>query len=325
MKMKTGTLLTAALTVGLPIGTAYAGSLETQSNPVANGAIFVAPLDPDRSDWVGIPQFQNDVDAVTPVLSIQSVGIAHDDNNFYFHELMDAFDPLDGQQSFFGSHHAYYIDSDQDRTTGFIDGDGDPATDDSVLPIGADYLIEGPAVFKFGNLSNPGGANQELFTWSTVVPFGFVNFDDSPPSDIEIEIQRSDIGNPVAFDFIAYTTDITFDTEDSYPNNGFDPLGDFFTYSTTPVALDGDLNGDGFVGIVDLNIILGAWNQNVTAGDPLVGDPSGDGFVGLVDLNLVLGNWNAGTPPPAAGAAVPEPTTLALLGLGGVALLRRRT
>jgi len=36
----------------------------------------------------------------------------------------------------------------------------------------------------------------------------------------------------------------------------------------------------------------------------------------------VLGNWNAGTPP--AGAAVPEPATLALLGLGGLAALRRR-
>lgn len=88
-------------------------------------------------------------------------------------------------------------------------------------------------------------------------------------------------------------------------------------------GLEGDLNGDGFVGIADLNIVLGAWNQNVTAGDPLVGDPSGDGFVGIADLNAVLGNWNAGTTPPAA-AAVPEPAALALLGLGGLGLLGRR-
>ncbi|GAB4108399.1 MAG: hypothetical protein Kow00105_15320 [Phycisphaeraceae bacterium] len=87
--------------------------------------------------------------------------------------------------------------------------------------------------------------------------------------------------------------------------------------------LDGDLDGDGFVGISDLNIILGNWNQNVTAGDLLAGDPSGDGFVGIDDLNQVLGNWNAGT-PPASGAAVPEPATLALLGLGGLMALRRR-
>ncbi len=87
--------------------------------------------------------------------------------------------------------------------------------------------------------------------------------------------------------------------------------------------LVGDLDADGFVGITDLNIVLGVWNSNVTPGDLLAGDPSGDGFVGIEDLNVVLGNWNAGTPPPP-GSVVPEPTTLALLGLGAFAMLRRR-
>ncbi len=86
--------------------------------------------------------------------------------------------------------------------------------------------------------------------------------------------------------------------------------------------LTGDLDGDGFVGINDLNIILANWNQNVPPANPLA-DPSGDGFVGIDDLNTVLGNWNAGTPPPAA-AAVPEPATLVLFTLAGSALLRRR-
>jgi hypothetical protein len=83
----------------------------------------------------------------------------------------------------------------------------------------------------------------------------------------------------------------------------------------------GDLDSDGFVGIVDLNIVLGNWNQPVFPGDPLAGDPSGDGFVGIEDLNTVLGNWNAGTPPPGGGlATVPEPsaavTALVLVMLG---------
>jgi hypothetical protein len=93
-------------------------------------------------------------------------------------------------------------------------------------------------------------------------------------------------------------------------------------YQIQTASLAGDLNDDGFVGIADLNIVLGVWNQNVTPGDKLQGDPSGDGFVGIDDLNEVLGNWNNGTPP--AAAAVPEPTTLALLGLGTLAALRRK-
>jgi hypothetical protein len=90
----------------------------------------------------------------------------------------------------------------------------------------------------------------------------------------------------------------------------------------SPGLIDGDLNGDGFVGIADLNIVLGAWNQSVTPGDLLAGDPSADGYVGIDDLNTVLGNWNDGTPP--AASIVPEPATVALLGISGIALLKRR-
>ncbi len=113
--------------------------------------------------------------------------------------------------------------------------------------------------------------------------------------------------------------DIIFLTEGSK-----DAIGSMYIDDVSVVALtmlDGDLDGDGFVGINDLNIVLGAWNQSVPPANSLA-DPSGDGFVGIDDLNTVLGNWNAGTPPPAA--AVPEPTTLAVLCLGGLAMLRRR-
>ncbi len=88
------------------------------------------------------------------------------------------------------------------------------------------------------------------------------------------------------------------------------------------VSLVGDLNGDGFVGLDDLDIVLGNWNQNVTPGNPLEGDPTGDGYVGLEDLDQILNNWNAGTPPVAA---VPEPSAMMLLAAGaGATALRRK-
>ncbi len=90
---------------------------------------------------------------------------------------------------------------------------------------------------------------------------------------------------------------------------------------TLNVGLLGDLNGDGFVGIADLNILLPAWNQNVTPGNLSAGDVTGDGFVGIEDLNAVLGNWNLGTPPPVV---VPEPASMTVLLIGLIVGSHRR-
>ena len=133
---------------------------------------------------------------------------------------------------------------------------------------------------------------------------------------------------------------IEFDTYDPsfgpYVPSSVDPLSeDDFMYGHTSIiaiavdtitnaaALDGDLDGDGFVGLNDLDIVLNNWNQNAPPADPRA-DPSGDGFVGLADLDTVLNNWNAGTPPAAGGDAVPEPGPLTVLGLGGAVLLGRK-
>lgn len=84
--------------------------------------------------------------------------------------------------------------------------------------------------------------------------------------------------------------------------------------------LAGDLNEDGFVGIADLNIILGQWNQVVFPGTGP--DSNVDGFIGIADLNMVLGNWNAGTPPQLSNA--PEPTSIVFGGLFTVYMLLGR-
>lgn len=98
------------------------------------------------------------------------------------------------------------------------------------------------------------------------------------------------------------------------PFNGSAPdLGAF--ESGRPLA--GDLNDDGFVGIVDLSVVLQSWNNTVQAGHRA--DPSGDYFVGIEDLNIVLGNWNAGTAPTIT---IPEPASLTMLSLCGLLVLR---
>ncbi len=78
--------------------------------------------------------------------------------------------------------------------------------------------------------------------------------------------------------------------------------------------LPGDVDGDGFVGLSDLDIILASWNQTVPPGNNRA-DLTNDDYVGLDDLDIVLNHWNIGTPPTVA---VPEPVSASILGLGVV-------
>ena len=84
-------------------------------------------------------------------------------------------------------------------------------------------------------------------------------------------------------------------------------------------ALDGDLDGDGFVGSADLDIVRGAWGQTV-AGGAAEGDPSNDGVVGSADLDIVRANWGA----TAGAAAVPEPGVCLLIAFGTLIMALRR-
>ena len=81
-------------------------------------------------------------------------------------------------------------------------------------------------------------------------------------------------------------------------------------------AVPGDFDGDGFVGLSDLNI-LGANFGTMGGATVATGDATGDGNVDLADLNVLGANWS-----PAPAVAVPEPSGM-ILGLLGLAILAR--
>lgn len=88
----------------------------------------------------------------------------------------------------------------------------------------------------------------------------------------------------------------------------------------TTADLPGDLNDDGAVNSVDLDIVRANWGGSVLVGDMNAGDANGDGTVDSGDLDMVRANWGNDTLP---ASAVPEPGMWVVL-VGGIGLLIRR-
>lgn len=159
---------------------------------------------------------------------------------------------------------------------------------DGTLELGVD-LLDGL------NMQNLLGSTFQLFDWSGVAIVG--GFD------------------AIVLDPAWYAAGLSFDLSQL-----------MITGEVHVVSMMGDLNGDAFVGIEDLNIVLARWNQAVTPGNLLEGDLNGDGFVGIEDLNGLLSTWNGAFPPSVteSEAAIPEPAAGLLIGAGGVCLLLRK-
>ena len=156
-------------------------------------------------------------------------------------------------------------------------------------------------------------ADLSLTLWDTDGLTPLITVDAVPEGGIESIL---DFALPVGGEYFASITTTT-DTVQLYRLD--------VSVESAVEPLPGDLDGDGFVGIDDLNIILANWNQNVPPADPLA-DPSADNFIGIDDLNIVLANFNTGTPPALDDISqVPEPGILATTFFSVFLLLRRKT
>ena len=85
------------------------------------------------------------------------------------------------------------------------------------------------------------------------------------------------------------------------------------------VLLAGDANRDGVVSAGDYSSVQANFGSTGIPGIP--GDANGDGVVSAGDYASVQANFG-NTAPPAG--AVPEPATLAMLGIGALAVIRRK-
>ena len=128
-----------------------------------------------------------------------------------------------------------------------------------------------------------------------------------------------------SFDYRVHDDLLASFRHDYYPTFEDSNIG--FRVSVIP-TLTGDFDGDGDVDNADIGLVAGNFTGSSGTGMSYSdGDIDGDGDVDNADIGFVAGAFTgspAGNLTGMSPAAVPEPGTLSLLALGGLAVLRRK-
>lgn len=120
-----------------------------------------------------------------------------------------------------------------------------------------------------------------------------------------------------------YASSVGLDSTSTSPIGPGVHYGDFFEHTDLArfASFLADSNGDGVVGVDDLDFLLANWGNNVPIGSVASGDADGNGVIGQGDLDLLISGWGQGALPDGL---VPEPGTCATLVVCSLLLNRRR-
>jgi len=130
------------------------------------------------------------------------------------------------------------------------------------------------------------------YAWAYTLTVNSGSGDGQYTSGTVVDVQADPA--PTGWQFDQWTGDVV-DVADVYAESTtvtMPPADVEITATYTGGPIPGDLDGNGWVGQSDLDLVLDNWGTSPPSDERA--DPSGDGLVGQADLDIVLDNWGQG-------------------------------